>query len=67
MSSMLSAKQWEPVIPDYKNPRAKALQDEARELYDRAERAKTDDEKTILRARARAKEREADKIEREDR
>ena len=45
------------------NPKAKALQEEATALYDQAERAKTDDEKTVLRARAAAKEREADRIE----
>ena len=50
-------------MPDYKNPRAKALQDEARELYEKADRALTEDEKTVLRARAGAKEREAERLE----
>ena len=53
-------------MPDNPNARAKALRGAARELYDEADRAKTADEKTILRARARAKEREADRLEKLD-
>ena len=50
-------------MPDYQDPRAKALQDEARQLRDRATAAKTEAERAYLQRQAEEKEPEADRIE----
>ena len=49
-------------MPDYQDPRAKALQDEARQLRDRATAAKTEAERAYLQRQAEEKEREAARL-----
>jgi hypothetical protein len=60
---MLSAKHGELAMPNYQNPRAEALHQEALALYAEAERATTGAERERLTALAEAKVREADKAE----
>lgn len=50
-------------MPDYQDPRAKALHIEAMALYDEASLAETEAEREALVQQAIAKDREADKIE----
>jgi hypothetical protein len=50
-------------MPDYQNPRAKALHLEAVKLHEQAERAPTPAERDSLHEQATAKVREAVKIE----
>lgn len=50
-------------MPDYQNPRAKALQEEALQLRDRATTSKSESERAYFHRQADEKEREADRIE----